>query len=135
MTVKKLIQADKAFKGSRVLVLGLTFKENVPDIRNSKVADILRELREYEVETLVYDPLADPEEARHEYGIALADLETAGPVDAVIWAVAHDAFRGMTPGRLKRICCNGNGCGVVMDVKSVLQRDEIEAEGLLYWSL
>ncbi len=135
MAVKKLIQADKAVKGSRVLILGLTFKENVPDIRNSKVIDIVRELREYEVEAVVCDPLADPAEARHEYGLDLVTPESAGDFDAIVWAVAHDAFKTYTPARLKRICCNGNGKGVVMDVKSILRRDEVEAEGLLYWNL
>jgi UDP-N-acetyl-D-glucosamine/UDP-N-acetyl-D-galactosamine dehydrogenase len=135
MTVKKMIQADKAVKGARVLVLGLTFKENVPDIRNSKVVDILRELEEYEIETLVHDPMADPEEARHEYGIDLVRLEDVGDVDAIVWAVSHEAFSNLTPRRLKEICCNGNRNGVVMDVKSALRRSEVEEEGLVYWSL
>ncbi|MBE0598090.1 MAG: nucleotide sugar dehydrogenase [Desulfuromonadales bacterium] len=135
MTVKKLIGADKAVKGSRVLVLGLTFKENVPDIRNSKVIDIVRELREYEIEALVHDPLADPAEARHEYGLELVDPEQAGCFDAIVWAVAHAAFDQYDSVRLKKLCGNGNGQGVVMDVKSVLRRDEIEAQGLVYWSL
>jgi UDP-N-acetyl-D-galactosamine dehydrogenase len=135
MTVKKLIEADKAVKGSRVLVLGLTFKENVPDIRNSRVIDIVRELAEYGVEVLVHDPLADPEEARQEYGLELVSLPQAEPVDGVVWAVGHGAFDGITPGRLAEICCHGNGCGVVMDVKSVLNRNEIEALGFFYWSL
>jgi len=135
-TVKKLIRAGKAVKGSRVLVLGLTFKENVPDIRNSKVIDIVRELEEYQVEVLVHDPLADPEEVRHEYGLELTDPADAGPVDAVIWAVAHDAFvRDFTPSRLKELCGNGNGCGVVVDVRSVLEREAVEELGLRYWSL
>ena len=122
-------------KGSRVLILGLTFKENVPDIRNSKVIDIVRELREYEVEAVVCDPLADPAEARHEYGLDLVTPEGAGDFDAIVWAVAHEAFKAYTPARLKRICCNGNGKGVVMDVKSTLRRDQVEAEGMLYWRL
>jgi UDP-N-acetyl-D-galactosamine dehydrogenase len=134
-TVKNLIRVGKAVKWVRVLVLGLTFKENVPDIRNSKVVDILRELREYEVETLVHDPVASAEEARHEYGVELVSLEAAGKVDAVVWAVAHDQFRGIGPARLKELCDNGNGCGVVIDVKSVLDRAEVEGAGLEYWSL
>jgi len=134
-TVKHLIQADKTVKGSRVLVLGLTFKENVPDIRNSKVIDIVKELKEYQVEVLVHDPVVSPEEARHEYGIELVSLEEAGEVDAVVWAVAHESFRELTPARLKAICCNGNGCGVLVDVKSVLSRAEVEGEGMRYWSL
>ena len=134
-TVKKLIEADKAVKGSRVLVLGLTFKENVPDIRNSKVIDIVHELREYGVEVLVHDPVADPQEARHEYGVELKSLEDTGPVDGVVWAVAHEDFAWIKPGVLKEMCCNGNGCGVVVDVKTVLPRAEVEEAGLLYWSL
>ncbi|MFA5514957.1 MAG: nucleotide sugar dehydrogenase [Desulfuromonadales bacterium] len=135
MTVKKLIQANKAVKGSRALIFGLTFKENVPDIRNSKVIDIVRELREYEVEVLVHDPLADPEEALHEYGLDLISPEEAGHFDATIWAVPHDAFSSYTPTRLRELCCNGNGKGVLMDVKSVHRREQVEAAGLLYWNM
>ncbi len=134
-TVKLLIQADKAVKGARVLVLGLTFKENVPDIRNSKVIDIVRELEEYGVTVLVHDPVADPAEARREYGVELCDLATVGTVDAVVWAVAHDPFRTLTPERLKKLCANGNGAGVVIDVKSVLDRAAVTAAGLGYWCL
>jgi UDP-N-acetyl-D-galactosamine dehydrogenase len=135
MTVKKLIQANKAVKGSRVLVLGLTFKENVPDIRNSKVIDIVRELGEYEVEVLVHDPLADRDEAQHEYGLELVNPEEAGHFDAIVWAVSHEQFKKYSPAWLNRICCNGNGKGVIIDVKSSLRRNEVEAEGLVYWNL
>jgi UDP-N-acetyl-D-galactosamine dehydrogenase len=135
ITVKKLIQADKAVRHARVLVLGLTFKENVPDIRNSKVIDIVRELEEYGIEVLVHDPIADPAEARHEYGVELVTLTAAGTVDAVVWAVAHDRFRELTPARLKELCANGNGPGVIIDVKNVLDPALIAAEQLLYWSL
>jgi UDP-N-acetyl-D-glucosamine/UDP-N-acetyl-D-galactosamine dehydrogenase len=135
MTVKKLIQADKTVKGCRVLVLGLTFKENVPDIRNSKVVDILRELHEYGVETLVHDPVASSEDAMAEYGVPLVGLTEAGKVDAVILAVAHSDFLAMESATLKDWCSNGNGQGVVIDVKSLLSRRSIEAAGLLYWSL
>jgi UDP-N-acetyl-D-galactosamine dehydrogenase len=134
-TVKKLIQNDKAVKGARVLVLGLTFKENCPDVRNTKVVDIVSELREYGVEVLVHDPMADAPAARHEYGLELVDLDGLAPVDGIIWAVAHAAFAKITPRQLKVMCRNGNGAGVVMDVKGVLQRDQVEAVGLGYWSL
>jgi UDP-N-acetyl-D-galactosamine dehydrogenase len=134
-TIKHLIQADKAVKAARILVLGLTFKENCPDIRNTKVVDIIRELREYGVEILVHDPMADPEEARHEYGLELVDLEGLAPVDGIVWAVAHRAFADLTPQRLKAFCANGNGAGVVMDVKGQLRRTEVEGFGLSYWSL
>jgi UDP-N-acetyl-D-galactosamine dehydrogenase len=134
-TVKRLIQADKAVKNARVLVLGLTFKENCPDIRNTKVVDIVHELGEYGVEVLVHDPMADPADARHEYDLELVDLEGLAPVDGIVWAVAHSAFAGMTPPQLKALCGKGNGAGVVMDVKGVLRREEVEAVGLGYWSL
>jgi UDP-N-acetyl-D-glucosamine/UDP-N-acetyl-D-galactosamine dehydrogenase len=134
-TVKKLIQADKAVKGSRVLVLGLTFKENVPDIRNSRVVDILVELASYGVAPLVHDPLADAAEAHHEYGVELVPLDGLGAVDAVIYAVAHDAYTAFTPGDFGRFCANGHGRGVIIDVKSQLDRAAIEREGLLYWAL
>lgn len=134
-TVKKLIHSGKAVRGARVLVLGLTFKEDVPDIRNSKVIDIIRELQDYGVEVLVTDPCADAEEARHEYDLQLVDVEAVGRVDAVVWAVAHEQFRErFTPATLKQICCN-DGCGVVVDVKGVLSRGAVEQEGLVYWGL
>ncbi len=116
-------------------MLGLTFKENVPDIRNTKVVDILAELKEYGVETLVHDPVVHPGEAREEYGIELVGLEEAGTVDGVIWAVAHEQFNGVSVEKLKGLCSNGNGQGIVVDVKSMLNRSEVEAAGLLYWSL
>jgi UDP-N-acetyl-D-galactosamine dehydrogenase len=134
-TVKKMIQADKAVKGARVLVLGLTFKENCPDIRNTKVVDILSELSEFDVETLVHDPVASVEETKEEYGIDLVSLEEAGKVDAIVWAVVHDQFKKIDAGRLKELCSNGNGCGLVVDVKSVLNPTQVEEQGLKYWCL
>ena len=135
MTVKHLIRGDKAVKGARVLLLGLTFKENVPDIRNSKVIDIVRELREYDVEVLVHDPVADPADAKHEYGLDLVALDGLGPVDGVVWAVAHRAFEAITPERLKELCANGIGTGAVIDVKAVLDREQVTGQGLRYWAL
>lgn len=135
MTVKKLIQADKAVKGARVLIMGLTFKEDVPDIRNTRVIDIVHELQEYGVETLMHDPMASAKEARAEYGIDLVDLNGVGKVDAVVWAVAHKDFNNLTIPHLKQLCANGNGQGVIIDVKTVLNQTEVEDEGLIYWSL
>ena len=134
-TVKKLIVADKAVKGARILLLGLTFKENCPDIRNTKVVDIVSELKEYGIEVLVHDPMADSADVQHEYGFGLVDLDGLAPVDGVIWAVAHNAFAEITPQQLKDLCRNGNGAGVVMDVKGVLTRTAVEKVGLGYWSL
>lgn len=135
MTVKKLIGARKAVNGCRVLVLGLTFKENVPDIRNTKVVDILQNLIELGVTPLVHDPMVNIDEARDEYAIELVSLGEVGKVDGVVWAVDHDAFKHLTPRHLKELCGNGNGRGVVVDVKSILDKEEVEAEGLSYWSL
>lgn len=133
MTIKNLIKARKAVQGSRVLVLGLSFKENVSDIRNSKVVDIVDELHEYGVETMVCDPLADPDETRNEYDLELVALDRIEKVDAIIWAVAHEAFGEIGPQRLRDLCREGQG--VIIDVKSVLDRARIEEQGLLYWSL
>ena len=134
-TVKQMIKTGKVIKGSRVLILGLTFKEDVPDIRNTKVVDIVSELTDYGIEVLIHDPLAIPEETRHEYGLELTDLNSVGHVDAVIYAVAHKQFSIIDTNRLVRFCSNRNGQGVVIDVKCLLKPSEIEGSGLAYWSL
>ena len=134
-TIKQLIQADKAVKGARVLILGLTFKEDVPDIRNTKVIDIVRELQEYGVETLVHDPVANADEAHKEYDLNLVDLDVMVPVDAVVVAVAHKEYRSFTAEDLRGFCSTQNGTGVIMDVKNILNKAEIESEGLVYWNL
>ena len=134
-TVKQMIKSGKVVKTSRVLILGLTFKEDVPDIRNTKVVDIVAELQDYGIEVLIHDPLADSAETQHEYGLKLTELADVGRVDAVIYAVSHKEFAGMTVQTFVDFCSNGVGNGVVVDVKSVLKRDEVEAAGLSYWSL
>jgi UDP-N-acetyl-D-galactosamine dehydrogenase len=103
-----------------VTILGMTFKENVPDTRNSKVADIVGELRSSGLSVQVHDPLADPHEVKHEYGIELVSMEALRPADAVIFAVAHDSYvRGGWP-LVKKLLKDGSG--VVLDVKSQLDR-------------
>ena len=134
-TVKQMIKSGKVIKGSRVLILGLTFKEDVPDIRNTKVVDIVSELKDYGIEVLIHDPFANAEETRHEYSLELTSLSDVGKVDAVIYAVSHKAFANMATQTFVDFCSNGSGKGVVVDVKSTLSRDEIEAAGLSYWSL
>ncbi|TAL17300.1 nucleotide sugar dehydrogenase [bacterium] len=134
-TLKEMIRAGKAIQGSKVLVLGLTFKENVPDIRNSKVVDIVNGLSEYGVEVCVTDPLADPAEAMHEYGITLHSVESLGAVDAVVLAVAHEAYAGLTPETLAALMRKGNGKGVIIDVKGFLDRRLVEEAGIRYWRL
>ena len=134
-TIKQMIKSGKVIKSSRVLVLGLTFKEDVPDIRNTKVVDIVHELQDYGVEVLVHDPLASKEETQYEYGLDLKSLDSVGKVDAIIYAVSHDAFKTLTVEKLAAFCEKADGRGVLVDVKSMHDRQEIEAAGMIYWSL
>lgn len=128
--VRHLLQSGK--KAERVAVLGLTFKENVPDTRNSRVVDIVRELVSFGLEVEVADPLANPEEALHEYDIPLTPLKELKPADAVVLAVSHREFaQGGWP-LITRLLKNGTG--VVLDVKGMLDR-ESTPEGVTLWRL
>lgn len=129
--VKLLIEQDRPVKRGRVGVLGLTFKENVPDLRNSRVPDIIRELRQFGIEPLVNDPLADPEEARHEYDLELTELDAFTDLDGLILAVPHRAYLEDGAGAL---CTRLTGGGVLLDVKSALHPDDVP-EITRYWSL
>ena len=131
-TVQQMIHAGRNIKGARVNVLGLTFKENCPDIRNSKVADILRELAEFGVEVHVHDPLASPDAALHEYGVRLEDWNDLPAADALILAVPHEPFLKRPQEELVRKIVR-NGC--VIDVKSALDAEALRREGLRVWRL
>jgi len=120
-TVKLMIQQGSNIKGAKVNVLGLTFKENCPDLRNSKVPDIIRELQSYGVEVHVHDPLANAEEAMHEYGLALCRWEALPNAEAVVVAVAHDAYRRQGASSIRSLMAAG---GCLIDVKSLFRRDE-----------
>ncbi len=135
-TVKKLIQAGKAVDGSKVLILGFTFKENISDIRNTKVIDIYNELKEYGIDVYVYDPHADPEEVKKEYGIELIDeIEKEKPYDAVIVAVRHKEFiEKFNFSRFKELMDNGDR-PVLIDIKGIYDKEEAAAQGFLYWRL
>jgi len=128
--VKMLIAAERPVKGARVGVLGLTFKENVPDLRNSRVPDILDELAEFGVRPLVHDPLASAAEAADEYGVELAALDALTELDALVLAVPHDAYDSLAPALPDRL----RDGGVVVDVKSMLDPASIPSH-LHYWSL
>jgi UDP-N-acetyl-D-galactosamine dehydrogenase len=130
-TVKLLSHADVPLKRARVAILGLTFKENVPDIRNSRVPDIVNELRAFGIEPLVHDPFADAGETRHEYGITLSPWEALADLDAIVLAVGHQAYRAMPPADL---CATLRAPGVVVDVKALLDPATLPA-GVRYWSL
>jgi UDP-N-acetyl-D-galactosamine dehydrogenase len=130
--IQQMIHAGRNVKGARVNVLGLTFKENVPDIRNSKVVDMLQELREFGVETFVHDPVASPEEALAEHGLRLWEWLDLPAADALILAVPHRVFLE-TPASAYLQKIVRKGC--LVDVKSVLDADVFRREGLRVWRL
>lgn len=131
--VKNLIKADKTVKGARVAILGFTFKENCPDARNTKVFDVVRELREYGIEPIVADPVADAEEARALYGVEFVDLSEVRGMDAVVLAVAHREFSGLTEPEIARFF--GPGVRSLFDLKGTLDKAEYERAGYFYWRL
>ncbi|NIA08966.1 MAG: nucleotide sugar dehydrogenase [Nitrospiraceae bacterium] len=131
-TVKELIHARVRVEGARVLILGLTFKENCPDIRNTKVMDIVRELREYGIDPLIHDPLADPKDAQTAYGIRLL-TELPVNVDAVILAVAHKTYKEAGSATVKEILTPDRG--VVIDVKDFYKPEDFDETNIRYWRL
>jgi len=131
-TVQQMIHAGRNIKGARVNVLGLTFKEDVPDIRNSKVIDIIRELHEFGVETYVHDPQANADDALHEYGVRLCDWESLPAADALILAVPHRRYLELPNEALMRKVVR-QGC--IIDVKAVLDAQALRKEGLRLWRL
>lgn len=131
--VKNLIKADKPVRNARVAVLGFTFKENCPDTRNTKVIDIVKELQEYGIAPVVADPQADEEEAGRLYGIQFADIREIQDMDAVVLAVAHEAFTGLEMRQIDGMF--GQGRKVLLDIKGIFNRREYEAAGYLYWRL
>lgn len=132
-TMKLLSQSSRPVNELKVAVLGLTFKENVPDLRNSKVPDIINELREYGVEVIVHDPIAEPEEAVAEYGIQLTPWERVTGVDGVILAVAHRRYVEMGLRELLKPLRQQKN-GVLIDVKSVFDGDAVP-NTIKYWRL
>jgi UDP-N-acetyl-D-galactosamine dehydrogenase len=118
-------------KRARVAVLGVTFKENVPDTRNSRVPDIVEELKRFGIEPFVHDPYADSEEIRHEYGFELCPWEELTDLDGMVLAVAHDEYRDMPCAELTKNLRPG---GAFVDVKSMLDPACVRAD-LNYWSL
>ena len=134
--VKQMISVGQAPKKSKVVVLGLTFKENCPDTRNSKVADIIKRLNEYGIDPIVADPWADGNDALKEYGVALTALEEVNNADCVIIAVAHNEFKAMPLEKIKTLFRNcDDGEKVLIDVKGLYTVDELEKSGMKYWRL
>ncbi|HKW36631.1 MAG TPA: nucleotide sugar dehydrogenase [Burkholderiales bacterium] len=131
-TVKELIRSGHPVKGAKVNVLGLTFKEDVPDLRNSKVVDVVNELRTFGIEVHVHDPVPDPRDAVHEYGIELDSWDALPRADALVAAVAHKQFLALPTAQLAAKVA-ANGC--VMDVKGRLDAPALRAAGLSVWRL
>ena len=132
-TVKKLIACDKAVRNARVAILGFAFKENCPDTRNTKIIDIVNELREYGIQPVITDPIADADEAKRLYGVEFSDMSAVHDMDAVILSVAHDSFKTLTMedidgffGRCKK---------VLIDIKGMFDRKLFESAGYVYWRL
>ncbi|MCC6953241.1 MAG: nucleotide sugar dehydrogenase, partial [Deltaproteobacteria bacterium] len=129
--VKILALAGKQVRGTRVGVLGLTFKENVPDLRNSRVPDIIFELQEFGVTPFVHDPYAEAHEAHEEYGLRMSSLDELRDLDVLVLAVSHKAYLDMG---IEKLCARIREGGVFIDVKSAFQPSEVRAD-LKYWSL
>lgn len=135
--IKQMIKAGQAPKNSKVVILGLTFKENCPDTRNSKVDDIIKSLNEYGIEPVVVDPWACERDAMNEYGVMLTKLEDIKDVDCVIVAVAHDVFKKLSLSDINNLYREGLSAyqKVLIDVKGMYPVADLKASGLSYWRL
>ena len=134
--VKQMIAAGQAPKKSKVIILGLTFKENCPDTRNSKVNDIIKRLNTYGIEPVVVDPWASERDAMHEYGISLTKIENAKDADCVIVAVAHNEFKTLSLDDIIAMFKKGdNAEKVLIDVKGLYKIEELKASGMKFWRL
>ena len=134
--IKQMIEAGLAPKKTNVVILGITFKENCPDTRNSKVVDIIKRLKEYEINPIVSDSWADAEVAKHEYGVDLVPFEELPKADCLIVAVGHNEFRSMSTMQLKTLFKDvPDEEKVLIDVKSLYRLDELKASGMRFWRL
>lgn len=132
-TVKLLAHSGIAIENQKVAILGFTFKENCPDIRNSRVMDIYKELESYGAHPIVHDPIADPEDALKEYGIQLTPWEAIQDVTTIIIAVAHQKYRELNNNELlSKLAPN---CSIIIDLKSILNKEEYKRKNILIWGL
>lgn len=135
-TIKQLVLANKIVKQSRVAIFGLTFKEDCPDTRNSKVVDIIKGLKEYGIDPIVVDPVADKIEAKKEYGIDIVDIKEVNKIDCIILAVAHEEFKKYSLSQLDTLYREvQNDEKVLIDVKNIFNDNELKKEGYRYWKL
>lgn len=135
--IKQMIEAGMAPKKAIVVILGITFKENCPDTRNSKVVDIINRLKEFEINPIVTDSWADATVAKYEYGVDLVPFDKLPKADCVIVAVGHNEFRSMSTMQLKELFKDNlpDNEKVLIDVKSLYRKDELDASGIKYWRL
>ncbi len=134
--IKKMIEVGQAPKRSKVVILGLTFKENCPDTRNSKVEDIIKRFREYGISPIVVDPWANERDAMREYGVKLTKFEDVKEADCVIVAVAHNEFKALGLDSIKSLFKRGDdGEKVLIDVKGLYRVTDLENSGMKYWRL
>lgn len=135
--IKEMIEAGMAPKKATVVILGITFKENCPDTRNSKIVDIITRLKEFEIQPIVTDPWADAEVAKHEYSVELIPFEDIPKADCVIVAVGHNEFRSMSMMQIKELFKKDmpDEEKVLIDVKSLYRMDELRASGMRFWRL
>ncbi|WP_330382009.1 UDP binding domain-containing protein [Thermotalea metallivorans] len=134
--MKILIEANKPVKNANVFIMGITFKENCPDIRNSKTGDIAKRLKAHQINVQIVDPVADKEDVQRIYQIEMTKLQDVREADCIIFAVAHNEFRTMSYKELdamyKEMPFNKN---IIIDVKSIFNKEELEKKGYIYWSL
>ena len=134
--IKKMIEAGQAPKKSKVVILGLTFKENCPDTRNSKVDDIIKQLNKYGIQPVVVDPWANEKDAIREYNVRLTSMENVKDADCVIVAVAHNEFRALSLNEIKKMYKNGDDSEkVLIDVKGLFNIDDLKESQMQWWRL
>lgn len=134
--IRQMIEAGQAPKKSKVVILGLTFKENCPDTRNSKVDDIIKRLKTYDIEPVVVDPWANERDAMREYGVQLSSMDEAKEADCVIVAVAHNEFKALSLEDVKKLFKEGpDNEKVLLDVKGIYTVENLNASGMRYWRL
>src|SRR5699024_7903820 len=133
-TIKKLIKADKVISKAKIVILGATFKENTPDTRNSKVIDIIKFLKEYGINPIIVDPVANKSEAEDHFNIQITDIKDVKDVDCIIYAVNHDEFRDLSIEEFNTLYKEQDN-KVMIDIKSSLDRMNFEKENYIYWNL
>jgi UDP-N-acetyl-D-galactosamine dehydrogenase len=134
--IKNMVAVGQAPKKSKVVILGLTFKENCPDTRNSKVDDIIKSLNQYGIEPIVVDPWASERDAMHEYGVTLTRLEDIKDANCIIVAVAHNEFRALSIENIKQLFVDCPDCEkVLLDVKGLYKISDLDNSGMRYWRL